>query len=355
MSVDDGGGRRLRVGGWIPGDPPGERTPPPPDPDLSPERRRPSPPPPDAPSRHDVAGTRRDLGEAGPERARSGPDSAATGGARSGPDSAATGGDGNSGGLERADWSAESAAAKAGPPPATRVDDTGGARPGRRRTAPTGTDRRPLVLATLGGAVALVLAVIAGVAWLPPSGDPTAGEPGLFAPGDGSAGAPAATGLATDPPATPSAKASPSPSPTSSASPSAGLRPVTYEAEARGNTLLGQAAAAGMTGASGGTVVRNLGDGSGKRDGALRINGVTVPAAGTYTLTVHYAQTAGPRAHQMVITVAGAAPVTVTVDAVDGCCASRSVRLNLRSGANTITFDNPDGPAPAVDRVVLGP
>ncbi|GAA1371860.1 CBM35 domain-containing protein [Catellatospora chokoriensis] len=110
-----------------------------------------------------------------------------------------------------------------------------------------------------------------------------------------------------------------------------------------------------MAGASGGTVVRNLGDGSGKRDGALRLNGVTVPAAGTYTLTVHYAQLAGPRAHQMVITVAGTAAITVAVDAVDGCCASRAVRVSLRSGANTITFDNPAGPAPAVDRVVLGP
>ncbi|GAA1371864.1 hypothetical protein [Catellatospora chokoriensis] len=232
MSVDDGAGRRLRVGGWIPGDPPGERTPPPANPDLSPERGRPSPPPADARSGHDMAGPGRDLGGAGPERGRSGHDSSVTGG------------DSPSGVPERADGSAESDAAKAGPPPSARGGDTGGARPGRRRIAPTSKNRRPLVLATLGGAVALVLAVIAGVAWLSPSGAPTAGEPGLFAAGEGARSAPAATGLTTDPVATPSAKASPSPSPTSSASPSAGLRPVTYEAEARGNTLLGQAAAA---------------------------------------------------------------------------------------------------------------
>ncbi|MFD0596631.1 CBM35 domain-containing protein [Catellatospora coxensis] len=191
------------------------------------------------------------------------------------------------------------------------------------------------------------------VAWLTPSGVPGIGEPGLFTAGDGAGSAPPATDPAADPTATPSAGPSASPSPSASAGPAAAFRAVAYEAEARGNTLLGQATAVGMAGASGGTVVRNLGDGTGKRDGALRFNGVTVPAAGTYTLTFHYAQSPGPRAHQVVISVAGAAPVTVAVDAVDGCCASRSVRVRLRQGANSITFDNPSGPAPAVDRIVL--
>lgn len=374
MSVDDGTGRRLRVGGWIPG---GESpaTPTPPDPHLPPAALTPPDPhlppaEPTLPDRHlpSTRGRARRQAPTGPNPAEPAHDEISPGsdlaGAADGPTSP---------GPERAEGRSGPAAAQVGASrTATDPDDLAGAprtvfadpdadagggraRLGRRRLASTGPGRRPLLLALLGGVAAFAIVVVVAVAWLTPSGVPGIGEPGLFTAGDGSGSAPAATDPAVDPSVTPSVgpSASPSPSPSASASAAAGFRAVAYEAEARGNTLLGQAEPVSMTGASGGTVVRNLGDGTGKRDGALRFNGVTVPAAGTYTLTFHYAQPAGPRAHQMVITVAGAAPLTVTVDAVDGCCASRSVRVKLRQGANSITFDNPNGPAPAVDRIVL--
>lgn len=361
MSEDGGAGRRLRVGGWIPdGDPQALRTPP----------SNPNLPSGSGQARGRNPDSRVTAGpaETGQERAGSGDGPA---GVRAEPQPAAPDwADGWAGPdavrdepqAGMGDGRAGSAGSGFGMPPAAEADDGSPPPRGRRRIAATGSGgriaaagsgRRPPVLVALGGIVALVAVVVAGVAWLTPSGDPATGETGLFAAGDGST--PAGTEPATDPAATPTTgpSASPSPSPGGSASPSAGFRAVAYEAEARGNTLLGQATAVSMTGASGGTVVRNLGDGSGKKDGALRFNGVTVPTAGTYTLTFHYAQPAGPRAHQMVITVAGAAPVTVAVAAAEGCCASRSVRVTLRRGANTITFDNPNGPAPAVDRIVV--
>ena len=109
-----------------------------------------------------------------------------------------------------------------------------------------------------------------------------------------------------------------------------------------------------LAGASGGRVVRHLGDGAGaKKDGALRFNAITVPEAGTYTLTFYYAQVAGPRADRVTISVAGGGTVTATVAGDGACCASRSVSVRLRAGANAVTFTNTGGPAPAIDRVVV--
>jgi hypothetical protein len=242
------------------------------------------------------------------------------------------------------------------PPVGEWKEDEGATRPGRRRLQQPATGRRPVVLAAV---VALVVAVLAGVGWALSSGgpDPATGEPGTFVADDGSGtatGGPEATGSpAAATPTPPAASASPTPSPSRSAGPAA-FGPVTYEAEASGNSLLGHAEVFRLAGASGGLVVRYLGDGAGtKRDGALRFNAVTVPEAGSYTLTLHYAQAGGPPAAQVTVTVAGGGTVTAAVGGTSTCCASLSVTVRLRAGANTVTITGSGGPAPAVDRIVV--
>lgn len=227
---------------------------------------------------------------------------------------------------------------------------------GRRRLdRPAARGARPAVLAV---AVAVLVAAVAGALWAVSAGDPDPqADGGETVTAEGAAGAtpetPAATGspgaVLTPSPAASSAAPSPSPRVTAAA-----FGPVAYEAEAPGNTLLGYAEVVALAGASGGRAVRHLGDGAGaKKDGALRFNAITVPQAGTYTLTFYYAQVAGPRAERVTISVAGGATVTAAVGGDGGCCASRSVSVRLRAGANAVTFTNTGGPAPAIDRVVV--
>jgi hypothetical protein len=130
--------------------------------------------------------------------------------------------------------------------------------------------------------------------------------------------------------------------------------PVTYEAEAPGNTLSGSAWVDSYPGASGGRIVRNLGRWAGTRvPGSLRFNGVTVPVAGTYTLTFFYVHLDNEQRRDVDITVAGSAPVQLAVDGSSTCCASRSLRVRLAAGGNAITFTNPDDHAPSIDKIVI--
>ncbi|MEV4416239.1 hypothetical protein [Catellatospora sp. NPDC049609] len=235
------------------------------------------------------------------------------------------------------------------------VDEPGTVYHGRRRVdRPAG--RRRVPPAAVATVLAAAVVVAAGIAWLSSSDGSQARDPGVFAGGDVTAtatGAPAASASAVTTPAASAPAPSPSVSPSAAASPAA-FGPVAYEAEASGNTLLGQAAVVSLSGASGGRAVRNIGNGAGaKKDGGLRFNAVTVPEAGTYTLTFYYAQLVGPRADRVVVTVAGGGAVTAGVAGGADCCASRSVSVRLRAGANAVTFGNPDGPAPAIDRIVV--
>ncbi|CAG7647898.1 alpha-galactosidase D [Actinacidiphila bryophytorum] len=119
-----------------------------------------------------------------------------------------------------------------------------------------------------------------------------------------------------------------------------------YEAESAANTLGGNAAVAGCDTCSGGKKVGNLYDG-----GTLRFNGVTVKKAGIYTVKVRYVS-GDPRS------------VTVSSDGGNGTSlpfpstgdwsttATVSVRLALKAGANTVTFDSgAGGYAPDIDRI----
>jgi hypothetical protein len=131
--------------------------------------------------------------------------------------------------------------------------------------------------------------------------------------------------------------------------------PVSYEAEAGSNILTGAASVTDYPGSSGGKIVDNIGKwGPGaKRTGTIAFPNVAVPADGAYTLTLYAVSSTDAAAQTTVISVAGAATATVTLAGGSGCCLTTTVRVNLLKGTNTITFGNPDGRSPAIDKIVL--
>ncbi|MGC9670905.1 MGH1-like glycoside hydrolase domain-containing protein [Planosporangium sp. 12N6] len=122
-----------------------------------------------------------------------------------------------------------------------------------------------------------------------------------------------------------------------------------YEAESSANTLTGQAAARTSPNASGGRVVGYVGGGGGN---TLRFNGVTAAAAGSRTVTVHYAS---GEDRSVQISVNGGAAVTVGTPSTGGwdTIGSVTVSLTLAAGTNTLTFGNTSGWAPDIDRIVV--
>ena len=107
-------------------------------------------------------------------------------------------------------------------------------------------------------------------------------------------------------------------------------------------------------GASGGRIVRNIGNWEGSRNaGWLRFNNVTAPRAGSYLLTFFFVHLDDDTTRTAVIEVSGSAPVTLAVDGSATCCAVASRQIVLRQGVNTITFTNPDDHAPSIDKIVI--
>ncbi len=139
--------------------------------------------------------------------------------------------------------------------------------------------------------------------------------------------------------------------PTSTAS----FAPISIEAEAPSNTLTGSATPIEYPGASGGRVVRFIGDvGSPLGPGALRFNGITVPAGGWYGLTFQYVNANIAQTTQSIdITASGAGTRAVTVAGGQICCSSQVVMVFLVAGTNAITFSNPKAPAPAIDKITI--
>ncbi len=142
-----------------------------------------------------------------------------------------------------------------------------------------------------------------------------------------------------------------SPSPSPSPSP---FTPLTYEAESGQNTLTGSAMVIDYPGASGGRLVQDIGAwGSAKGDGALRFNNVVVPATGTYVLTFFFANLNNEPTRTVVITASGPDSIPLTVAGTATCCGSQLVRITLVKGQNSITFSNPGGHAPAIDKIMI--
>jgi hypothetical protein len=129
---------------------------------------------------------------------------------------------------------------------------------------------------------------------------------------------------------------------------------VTFEAEAYANTIGGSAWVQRYPGASGGVIVRNIGDwGDRSGDGWLRVNNVRVPAAGTYALTLFSVHLDDEPARTVAITVSGAASIVIQVSGSATCCTATTVRVAFKAGANTVMFTNPNGHAPSIDRIVI--
>ncbi len=123
-------------------------------------------------------------------------------------------------------------------------------------------------------------------------------------------------------------------------------------ASAASNILSGSARVGACAACSGGNDVQYLG----RDNGALQVNGLNVPAAGTYTLTL--ACVSGPSARAVDITVNGAAIAPLTCPANGSWTAAPatvSASVSLRSGGNTLAFYNSDpaSPAPDLDRITV--
>jgi hypothetical protein len=130
---------------------------------------------------------------------------------------------------------------------------------------------------------------------------------------------------------------------------------VSYEAEAGLNILSGAASVSDYPGSSGGKIVENIGRwGPGpKRTGTIAFPNVAIPADGVYTLTLYAVGSDDGAAQTAVISVSGTATVAVTVAGGPACCLINTVKVNLKKGMNTITFGNPDGRAPAIDKIII--
>jgi hypothetical protein len=175
-----------------------------------------------------------------------------------------------------------------------------------------------------------------------PSLDPTSDA---SAPGESAPPAPP-----TGPAQTPTAAPAPRPAPTRPAPPRRVNIPTTFfEAESAANTLTGTAKTHSEENASGGLTIGNLGRGNAN---ALRINGLTVPQAGTYTLTVFYIS--GDENRNAFVSVNGSGSTVLFPSTGDwDTIGSLTTRINLRAGANSVTFTNAAGPAPDIDRIRL--
>jgi DUF1680 family protein len=122
-----------------------------------------------------------------------------------------------------------------------------------------------------------------------------------------------------------------------------------YEAEASGNTLAGEAAVRTSPGASGGSLVGYVGNGTANY---LQFNNVQGGTAGSHQVTVYYAS---GEDRSTSISVNGGAAISVSMPSTGGwdTAGSVTVSLVLTAGTNTIRFLNPTGWAPDFDRIVV--
>jgi hypothetical protein len=231
---------------------------------------------------------------------------------------------------------------------------------GRRRAASTSV-RTWVVLAAvllgLGAVVAIPLALLAGRdrpdataaetarASAPASADETTPGAGLV---------PATGALPKAPPTT-----TPAPRPprstttlTTTTRASAAAFAVTLEAEGPGTDLSGSAWSDTYAGASGGRIVRNVGQWDAS-PGSVTFS-VTLPSAGSYVITIWYVHLDGEQTRSAQISVSGAAPVTRSFTGSSTCCQSAALApISLAEGAHTVTIANPTGHAPSIDKIAI--
>jgi hypothetical protein len=130
---------------------------------------------------------------------------------------------------------------------------------------------------------------------------------------------------------------------------------VTIEAESGSPMVIltGSAVVESDERASGGQIVTNLGNsGNGGEPGAVQINSISLPGAGVYRISIHYANL--DTSHSAaVIAVTGAEPTTVNFTGNRRCCGVRTIDVTLAAGSHVLTITNATGPAPSIDRIVV--
>lgn len=129
------------------------------------------------------------------------------------------------------------------------------------------------------------------------------------------------------------------------ASASAGT--TTHEAEASTNTFAGGARAVDCRRCSGGSRVTGVGG-----QGVLTITGVVAEEDGPTKLAVTYTSDRNRTAQ---ISVNGAVPTAIVFPGTRGTGRPGTLRVTatLRAGQNSLSFSNPVGPAPDIDKLVI--
>jgi alpha-glucosidase len=122
---------------------------------------------------------------------------------------------------------------------------------------------------------------------------------------------------------------------------------VDYEAEASANTLAGTAARRTVSGASGGQVVGDVGNGSANY---LQFNGVNAPSAGSYSVVISYISGENRTAS---MSVNGGSATTVSFPNTGSwtTVGTVTVTITFNAGNNTIRFTNSSAYAPDFDKI----
>jgi alpha-galactosidase len=123
---------------------------------------------------------------------------------------------------------------------------------------------------------------------------------------------------------------------------------MTYEAELA--TLSGTVVGEFSNYSSGLGKAGNIGGGAGN---SVTFSNVIVPADGTYQLEIDY-QTSGPRSYFMSINGAPETELDLNGSTFSDP-APTVIKVQLHAGTNTISFGNPSGYAPDLDRIVVAP
>lgn len=256
--------------------------------------------------------------------------------------------------VRAATWIPPATAPPLGEQPAHRRGKAGPAHPSRPRTAllvvlaaaasvplvlglasiPTGPDRQ-----TLPDSAVPITPGTPPEETAPPSTATATGTPtGSSAPTLSVSGAAAGAGPVDPVTAAPSVPSAPSAVPVS----------ISIEAEGPSAVRSGQVEPRELPAASGGMVITGIGDGAAN----LVRFAVTVPQAGTYTVTFHYVATERLRA-RVTVGMATAVVQFPATGATWGTLGAASVKLPLAAGPNAIEFGNRNAPAPDLDRMVV--
>lgn len=125
--------------------------------------------------------------------------------------------------------------------------------------------------------------------------------------------------------------------------------PRTYQAEAAGNEFAGGAGVWDCSGCSGGRKAGYIGG-----SGTMAFPAVSAPADGTYLLTIDYV--AADASRQAKITINGRSTWINAPGSNDedwNTPQTLQIPVQLDAGENKITFGNPDGSAPDLDRLIV--